>query len=131
MAKWMTISDAVEKFDLFDMFSDIVESYMDNIDDHSAIELELYDLLEEHEEEYEFVPDSDGDYAESFERNLREAVSIIFDEHGISEMLLDEYPDDDDIDDDEIVGIYDSEFEQGVEQNEVDLDDMDEPEEEY
>jgi hypothetical protein len=101
----MTISDAVDAFSLFDLYSEILDSYGEEFDTQSSVASDLYDLISEHEDEYEFSPDSEGDYAESFERNLKEAVSIIFEEHGLDGDFDIEFSTDA-MDDDEISGIY-------------------------
>jgi hypothetical protein len=131
MARWMTISDAVDAFDLYDLFSDIVDSYSVEMDDPEAISSELMELLEEHDEEYEFSADPDGDYTESFERNLREAVGFIFEEFGMGELPANEFVDTD-VDEDDLTDIYEDKFEDGIKQHRVDLDayeNEDDPEE--
>lgn len=87
MAKHMTISDAVDAYDLYDFFSEFLDAYESDFYARSEIETELRDLIEEHEETYEFTPDEDGDYSESLERNLREALGIIFEEHGVEHLF--------------------------------------------
>ncbi|MCF8091945.1 MAG: hypothetical protein K9K21_00145 [Desulfotignum sp.] len=119
MAKWMTISDAVDAFDLYDLFSEIVDSYNEEMDDPDSIASELMDLLEEHEEEYEFFADPDGDYTESFERNLRDAVWAVFEEYGLGELPLDEFPVPDE---DDLTEIYEDKFEDGIKPHKIDLD---------
>lgn len=115
MAKKMTIFDAVEAFELYDLYEDIIDAYEAEFYTRSEMEADLRDLIEEHEEIYEFSADDDGDYAESFERNLKEAISIIFDDHGLDVDLDDEYMDDDDMD------VYDDEsLEGGPDQDEAD-----------
>lgn len=106
MADWMTISDAVDAFDLYDLYSEIVDSYSENMNDESSVALELYDLLEEHEEEYEFAPNEAGDYSESLERNLKEAVANIFEEQGLGDILGDDFTDSA-MDESDIADIYD------------------------
>lgn len=134
MAKWMTISDAVDAFDLYDLYSDIVDSFSEEMDDPDAIASELMELLEEHDEEYEFSADPDGDYAESFERNLRDAIGFIFDEFGLGELPETGFDDPDvDDDDEDLTEIYEDKFEDKIKPNRVDLDVYDEdddPEEE-
>lgn len=120
MAKWMTINDAVDAFELYDLYSEIVDSYRDDTDDPGSVAAELYELLEEHEDVYEFSPDQDGEYDESFERNLREAVGVIFDEHGHT--IGDDYSDSA-MDDDDIADIYDGKYEDRP--NRPDLDEFD------
>ncbi len=101
MSKWMTIKDALEEFDLFDLFTEVVESCSEEVEDKTVIDSELYDLVEEHDEEYEFSTDSDGDWAESFERNLREALAVILESQGLTpqEDFSEEAMDDIDIED--------------------------------
>lgn len=98
MAKKMTIFDAVEAFELYDLYEDIIDAYEADFYARSEMEADLRDLIEEHEDIYEFSEDEDNDYAESFERNLKEAVSIIFDDHGLDVEFDDDFMDDDDID---------------------------------
>ena len=132
MARWMTISDAVDAFDLYDLFSDIVDSYSEEMDDPDSLASELMELLEEHDEEYEFSADPDGDYTESFERNLRDAVGFIFEEFGLGELPEDTFVDPD-VDEDDLTDIYEDKFEDGIKQHRVDLDayeNEDDPEEE-
>ena len=112
MAKWMTIKDALEELDLLDLLNEILESYVEESEDQVLIESELHDLLEEHEEEYEFVPDSDGDYSESFERNVKEALAIIIEEEGL--IPEDDFSDDG-LDDMDMDGIYDDDMDEDQE----------------
>ena len=98
MAKKMTIFDAVEAFELYDLYEDILDAYEAYFYARSEMEADLRDLIEEHEEVYEFSADEGDDYAESFERNLKEAISIIFDEHGLDFQLEGLFMDGDDID---------------------------------
>ena len=109
MAKKMTIFDAVEAFELDDLYEDILDAYEADFYARSELDADLRDLLEEHEEIYEFSADEDDDddYAESFERNLKEAISMIFDDYGLDVQLDDPFMDgEDDIDvyDDEPLG---------------------------
>ena len=106
MAKKMTISDAVEVFELYDLYEEIIDAYEADFYTQSEMEADLRDLIEEHDEIYEFSADEDDDYAESFERNLKEAISMIFDDHGLDLELDDQFMDGDDIDvyDDEPMG---------------------------
>ena len=120
MPKWMTISEAVDAFDLYDLFSEIIDSYSEEMDDPEAIASELTELLEEHEEEYEFSADPDGDYAESFERNLRDAIGYLFEEFNLGELPEIEF-DDPDVDDDDLTDIYDDKFDDSIEHR-VDMD---------
>ncbi|MGM0654396.1 MAG: hypothetical protein ACQETR_03605 [Thermodesulfobacteriota bacterium] len=107
MAKKMTIFDAVEAFEVDDLYEDILDAYEADFYAQSEVDADLRDLLEEHEEIYEFSADEDDDYAESFERNLKEAISMIFDDYGLDVQLDDPFMDvGDDIDvyDDEPLG---------------------------
>ena len=106
MAEKLTISDAIEAFELYDLYEEIIEAYEADFYTRSEMEADLRDLIEEHDEIYEFSPDEDDGYAESFERNLKEAISMIFDDHGLDIELDEEFMDGDDIDvyDDEPMG---------------------------
>ena len=107
MAKKMTIFDAIEAFEVDDLYEDILDAYEVDFYAQSEVDADLRDLLEEHEEIYEFSADEDDDYAESFERNLKEAISMIFDDYGLDVQLDDPFMDvGDDIDvyDDEPLG---------------------------
>nr|WP_320014976.1 hypothetical protein [uncultured Desulfobacter sp.] len=106
MAKKMTIFDAVEAFDLYELYEEIIDAYETDFYARSEMDADLRDLIEEHEELYEFSVDEDDGYTESFERNLKEAISIIFDDHGLDIQLDDQFMDGDDIDvyDDEPIG---------------------------
>lgn len=115
MAKHMTISDAVDAYDLYDFFSEFLDAYESDFYARSEIETELRDLIEEHEETYEFTPDEDGDYSESLERNLREALGIIFEEHGVEHLFDDEFADEA-LDDEDLAGIYND----GLEEDDMD-----------
>ncbi len=120
MPKWMTISEAVDEFDLYDLFSEIIDSYSEEMDDPDAIASELTELLEEHEEEYEFSADPDGDYAESFERNLRDAIGYLFEEFNLGELPEVDF-DDPDVDEDDLTDIYNDKFDDSIEHR-VDMD---------
>ena len=120
MSKWMTISEAVDAFDLYDLFSEIIDSYSDEMDDPEAVASELIELLEEHEEAYEFSSDADGDYAESFERNLRDAVGYVFEEFNLGELPEVDYVDPDTVEDD-LADIYDDKFDDDI-KHRVDMD---------
>jgi hypothetical protein len=124
MAEKMTISDAVDAYSLFDLFTEILDSYGEEFDTQSSVASDLYDLIEEHEDAYEFSPDPDGDYAESFERNLKEAVSIIFEEHGLDVDFEGAYFADDI--DDEMSGVYIEGFEEDGELEGGDFEQSDE-----
>lgn len=106
MAKKMTILDAVEELDLYELYEEIIDAYETDFYARSEMDADLRDLIEEHEELYEFSVDEDDDYAESFERNLKEAISMIFDDHGLDVQLDDQFMGGDDIDvyDDEPLG---------------------------
>ena len=105
MAAYMTIYDAVEAFDLYETFNEILDTYESGFYARSEIDTDLRDLIEEHEETYEFTPDEDGEYADSLERNLKEALGLIFEEHGVD--FFDEDFAEDAMDDDDIADIYD------------------------
>ncbi|MBU0969237.1 MAG: hypothetical protein KKC20_01255 [Proteobacteria bacterium] len=129
MAERMTISDAVDAFSLYDLFSEILDSYGEEFDTQSSVASDLSDLIAEHEEDYEFFPDSDGDYSESFERNLKDAVAVIFEEHGLNMDFENDYSEDDyseDDMDDDIPGIYIDGFEEDPNQDPEDTTDFDE-----
>ena len=51
MAKRLTIQAAVEEFELYDLYNDIIESYGDELEDPSLVS-DLYDLIDEYEEEF-------------------------------------------------------------------------------
>ncbi|MCG8633162.1 MAG: hypothetical protein MI863_04995 [Desulfobacterales bacterium] len=108
MAKKMTICNAVDAFELYDLFNEILDTYEADFYTRAQIDADLKDLLEENEDIYEFTPDENGEYAESLERNLKEALSLIFEEHGVEHAFDDEFMEDA-MDDDEIEGIYNSE----------------------
>lgn len=98
MAIKMTLFDALEAFELYDLYEDIIDAYEADFYTRSEMQADLRDLIEEHEEIYEFSADEEDDYAESFERNLKEAISMIFDDHGLDVELDDQFTDGDDID---------------------------------
>ena len=106
MAKKMTIFDAVEAFDLYELYEEIIDDYETNFYARSEMDADFRDLIEEHDELYEFSVDEDEGYAGSFERNLKEAIRLIFDDHGLDVRLDNQFMDEDDIDmyDDEIIG---------------------------
>ncbi|MCG8616326.1 MAG: hypothetical protein MI802_08925 [Desulfobacterales bacterium] len=105
MAEKMTITDAVDAFELYDLFNEILDTYETDFYARSEIDTELRDLLEESDDEYEFAPDEDGEYGESLERNLKEALGLIFEEHGVEQPFDEEFMEDA-MDDDEIAGLY-------------------------
>lgn len=108
MAEKMTIFDALEAYELYDLYEDIIDACETEFFAQSEeVDAGLRDLIEEHDEVYDFIPDEDGDYSESFERNLKEAVSIIFDDHGLEAQFDDDFMDDSMTDDD----IYDEPLE--------------------
>ena len=103
MEEKLTIQLAVEQFDLYDLYNEIVDSYTDDLEDPSVSD--LYDLIEEYDEEFEFTPDENGDYTASFERNLREAIATIIEsEENLSFV-------DDEFEDDQVPEIYGDEYE--------------------
>ncbi len=119
MAKRLTIQAAVEEFELYDLYNDIIESYGDELEDPSLVS-DLYDLIDEYEEIFEFFPDSDGDYTDSFERNLKDAITTIVEENEALSFV------DDDFVDEDVPEIFDEDFDDS---KDFDLD-MDEEEEE-
>ena len=121
MTKMLTIQNAVEEFELYDLYNDIIETYGEELEDPSLVS-DLYDLIDEYEEEYEFFPDSEGDYSESFERNLRDAITTIVEENEELSFV------DDDFEDSDIPEIFDEDFEED-DKEEFDLDFDDEEEE--
>lgn len=121
MTKMLTIQNAVEEFELYDLYNDIIETYGEELEDPSLVS-DLYDLIDESEEEYEFYSDSDGDYSESFERNLRDAITTIVEENEALSFVNDDFEDDD------IPEIFDEALEEDPKE-EFDLD-FDEEEEE-
>ncbi|RLB92203.1 MAG: hypothetical protein DRH26_06840 [Deltaproteobacteria bacterium] len=124
MAKNMTVQLAVEEFELYDLYNDIIESYGQELEDPSLVS-DLYDLIDEYEEEYEFRCDSDGDFSESFERNLRDAITTIVEGNEDLVFVVD---DDYYYSDDTIPEIFDDDFEED-EDKEFDVD-LEEEEEE-
>ncbi len=119
MAKRLTILLAVEEYELYDLYKDIIESYGEDLKDPSLVS-DLYDLIDEYEEEFDFSPDSDGDYSESFERNLKEAINTIVEESDDLIFVDRGYPDNDDI-----LEIYDDEFDDDDQSLRADSDDED------
>ena len=103
MAQKMTIFDAVEAFELYDLYEDIIDAYETDFYTQSEMHADLRDLIEEHDEIYEFSADEDDSYAESFERNLKEAISMIFDDHGLDVQMDESFLDEDELD------VYDDE----------------------
>lgn len=120
MLKKLTIQLAVEEFEYYDLYNEIIESYGDELEDPSLVS-DLYDLIDEYEEEFEFWADSDGDYSESFERNLREAITSIVEENEELSFVDDEFQDVDDIPE-----IYDDDdYEEESDDFDIDLEDDD------
>ena len=105
MTEKMTISDAVDTFDLYNLYNEILDSHETDFYSRSQIDTDLRDLIEESDDIYEFSPDEDGGYAESLERNLKEALGLIFEEHGVTHAFDEEFMDEA-MDDDEIAEIY-------------------------
>ena len=116
MAKRLTIQAAVEEFELYDLYNDIIESYGDELEDPSLVS-DLYDLIDEYEEVFEFFPDSDGDYTDSFERNLKDAITTIVEENEALSFV------DDDFVDEDIPEIFDEDFDLDMDQEEEEDDD--------
>lgn len=123
MAKRLTIQAAVEEFELYDLYNDIIESYGDELEDPSLVS-DLYDLIDEYEEVFEFFPDSDGDYTDSFERNLRDAITTIVEENEALSFV------DDDFVDGDIPEIFDEDFDLDMDEDEGEDDEEDDDEEE-
>ena len=121
MAKRLTIQAAVEEFELYDLYNDVIESYGDELEDPSLVS-DLYDLIDEYEEAFEFFPDSDGDYTDSFERNLRDAITTIVEENEALSFV------DDDFVDEDIPEIFDEDFDDSKDFD-LDMDEEDEEEE--
>ncbi|OGR21123.1 MAG: hypothetical protein A3J85_02030 [Desulfobacula sp. RIFOXYA12_FULL_46_16] len=116
--KRLTIQDALEEFEFYDLYNDIIESYGEELEDPSLVS-DLYDLIDEYEEKYDFFPDPDGDYTESFERNLRDAITTIVEENEELSFV------DEDFADEDIPEIFDEDFD---DEKDFELD-MDEEEE--
>ncbi len=106
MIRKLTIPLAVEEFEFYDLYSDIIESYSEDLDDPSLSD--LYEMIEEYEEDFEFFPNSEGDFTTSFEKNLREAVATIIETTEELSFVDDEF------EDDQIPEIYGDEFENDV-----------------
>lgn len=102
MTKKLTILLAVEAFGLYDLYTEVIDSYSDDLEDPSVSD--LYDLLEEYDDEYEFSPDAKGTYNKSFERNLRQAIAAIIENAEELSFVDDEF------ENDEIPEIYGDEF---------------------
>ena len=116
--KRLTIQDALEEFEFYDLYNDIIESYGEELEDPSLVS-DLYDLIDEYEEKYDFFPDPDGDYTESFERNLRDAITTIVEENEELSFV------DEDFAEEDIPEIFDEDFD---DEKDFELD-MDEEEE--
>jgi hypothetical protein len=116
MGAYMTIYDAVDAFDLYETFNEILDTFEPDFYARSEIDTDLRDLIEEHEETYEFIPDEDGGYTDSLDRNLKEALGGIFEEHGVA-FFDDEFAEDA-MDDDDIADIYDDGLEDGLTRDE-------------
>lgn len=119
--KRLTIQDALEEFELYDLYNDIIESYGEELEDPSLVS-DLYDLIDEYEEKYDFFPDPDGDYTESFERNLRDAITTIVEENEELSFV------DEDFADEDIPEIFDEDFDDSKD-FELDMDEEEEDEE--
>ena len=116
--KRLTIQAAVEEFELYDLYNDIIESYGDELEDPSLVS-DLYDLIDEYEEVFEFFQDADGDYIESFERNLRDAITTIVEENEALSFV-----------DEDIPEIFDEDFDDSKD-FELDMDEEDEEPEDF
>jgi hypothetical protein len=121
MTKRLTIQSAVEEYELYTLYNDVIESYGEDLEDPSLVS-DLYDLIDEYEEEYEFWPDSDGNYTESFESNLKEAISNIVEESDDMVFVDDGYADNEDI-----PGIVEDDLRKGAKEFEIDLDEDEYP----
>jgi hypothetical protein len=119
--KRLTIQDALEEFEFYDLYNDIIESYGEELEDPSLVS-DLYDLIDEYEEKYDFFPDPDGDYTESFERNLRDAITTIVEENEELSFV------DEDFADEDIPEIFDEDFDDSKD-FELDMDEEEEDEE--
>ena len=119
--KRLTIQDALEEFEFYDLYNDVIESYGEELEDPSLVS-DLYDLIDEYEEKYEFFPDPDGDYTESFERNLRDAITTIVEENEALSFV------DEDFADEDIPEIFDEDFDDSKD-FELDMDEEEEDEE--
>jgi len=119
--KRLTIQDALEEFEFYDLYNDIIESYGEELEDPSLVS-DLYDLIDEYEEKYDFFPDPDGDYTESFERNLRDAITTIVEENEELSFV------DEDFADEDIPEIFDEDFDDEKD-FELDMDEGEEDEE--
>lgn len=119
--KRLTIQDALEEFEFYDLYNDIIESYGEELEDPSLVS-DLYDLIDEYEEKYDFFPDPDGDYTESFERNLRDAITTIVEENEELSFV------DEDFADEDIPEIFDEDFDDSKD-FELDMDEGEEDEE--
>jgi len=123
MAKKLTIQFAVEAFELYDLYTEIIEAYGDELEDPSLVS-DLYDLIDEYDEEFEFQADSDGDFSESFERNLKEAINAIVEENEDLSFIDDGF-----LDDDDIPGIYSDDFEKNSDAFGIEVDENQDSEE--
>lgn len=123
MVKKLTIQLALEEFELYGLYNDIIESYGDVLEDPSLVS-DLYDLIDEYEEEFEFWPDEDNDFSESFERNLKDAITTIVEESEDLVLIDDDYPGNDDIPE-----IFNEDFEKDSKEFGVDLDEDEDPNE--
>lgn len=119
MGKKLTIQAAVEAFEFYHLYNEVIDSYAGDLDDPSISD--LHELIDEHEEVFEFVPDSKGEYTKSFERNLRQAVAAIIE---IAEDLTFV---DDEFEDDEIPEIYGDDFENDTPAFDIDFEEDEDP----
>ncbi len=118
MGDKLTILLAVEEFELYHLYNEIIDSYIDDLEDPSVSDLR--ELLEEYDNEFEFVSDTNGDYTKSFERNLREAIATII------ESVEDLSFVDDEFENDGIPEIYGENFENDSGQFDLDTNNEDE-----
>ena len=77
MAEKMTIFDALEAYELYDLYEDIIDACETEFYAQSEeVDAELRDLIEEHDDVYDFIPDEEGDYSESLNATLRRLSAL-------------------------------------------------------
>ncbi|MCF6246963.1 MAG: hypothetical protein L3J69_06330 [Desulfobacula sp.] len=121
MRKNLTIQLAVEEFKFYDLYNEIIDSYTEDLDDPTVFD--LYELIVEYDEEYEFLPDLKGNYTASFERNLRQAIATIIERAEELSFVDDEF------EDDEVPEIYGENFDNDSGKFDLDSEDDEEPHE--
>ncbi|WP_300458901.1 hypothetical protein [Desulfobacula sp.] len=117
MTKRLTIQMAVDEFDCYDLYKEIIESYGEDLEDPSLIS-DLYDLIDEYDEEFDFWPDLEGDFSESFERNLKDAITTLVEENDDLSFVDADYSGEGDIPD-----IFDKDFDDTDADMDIGLDD--------